>query len=147
MNIMVLRFRYPNHRTRKNRYRHCVESLTEFTQVRKRIQKSRLVTMFRIICELCRLPQKERHLAREQLHNLLNCATAGTIAFIADINPRASSDAQPEKVSSFIESVFLKERWSRIGFSEKYWNKRSRDPGFFSIWDLDVRVPLWTLIH
>src|SRR5579859_636319 len=96
--------------------------------------------MFRIICELCRLSQSERDLAREQLQGLLNCASAGTIAFIADINPWRVSNAQPEKVSSFIASLFVDERWSRIGFSENLWRKSFKDPDLFSIWDLDVRT-------
>jgi len=97
--------------------------------------------MFRFICELCRLCESDRNKSKVQLARLLGCAEPGTIAFIADINPRRGSNAQPERVSSFIESVFTAKRWEHIGFSENLWKGQSRSLSFSNIWDVDVCIP------
>ena len=66
--------------------------------------------MFRFICELCRLCESDRNASKDQLIGLFDCAALGTIAFIVDVNPRRISKAQPKLVSSFIESLFEKEK-------------------------------------
>jgi len=96
--------------------------------------------MFRFICELCRQHDSERKKSKDQLRSLLDDAGSGAVAFIADINPRRVSEAQPELVDSFIDSIFENKKWERIGFSEKLWKKRSGDLAFFNLWDLNVHT-------
>jgi len=121
----------------------CTETDNHLINLIETITTSKLVTMFRFICDLCRQCEEERKESKKILRGVLLNATPGTIVYLADLNPSKISDLQPERVCHFLEGIFDPHKWKQVGFDQlnrRFQRSTSNELDISGMWNDTVRV-------